>query len=255
LDVGVTLLQWYKLCIFALLFTTLLGCGRYNYYPRGMHQSEQKVVRERMPAYVVRKGDTLYSIGKRHHIDYHQLAKRNGIRKPYTILVGQRLYLGGTKSVAKTSVKVAPKQQRMKQKKKPKSVVYPTAKHSKVKLIWPTQGKLSSKFGPRNNRMHDGLDISAKEGTKILAAAAGKVVYSDSKLSGYGNLIIIRHNSDMFTAYAHNQKNLVSHGDVVKAGQVIAYVGSTGRSSGAHLHFEVRRGETAVDPLAYLPKR
>jgi lipoprotein NlpD len=103
--------------------------------------------------------------------------------------------------------------------------------------------------------MHDGIDIGAKEGTPIRAAAAGEVVYSDQRLSGYGKLIIIRHSSDMFTAYAHNQRNLVRKGGRVKAGAVIARVGRTGRASGPHLHFEVRRGSTPVDPLAYLPRR
>ena len=103
--------------------------------------------------------------------------------------------------------------------------------------------------------MHDGIDIAAKAGTPIYAAAAGKVVYADSRLTGYGNLIIIRHSSDMFTAYAHNRNNLVVVGQMVKQGQHIANVGATGRASGPHLHFEVRRGERAVDPLAYLPKR
>jgi lipoprotein NlpD len=103
--------------------------------------------------------------------------------------------------------------------------------------------------------MHDGIDIGAKEGTPVYAAAAGEVVYSDQRLSGYGKLIIVRHSQDMFTAYAHNQRNLVRKGDRVKKGDVIARVGKTGRASGSHLHFEVRRGSTPVDPLAYLPRK
>lgn len=101
--------------------------------------------------------------------------------------------------------------------------------------------------------MHDGIDIGAKTGTAVHAAASGEVVYSDHRLSGYGRMIIIRHSPDLFTAYAHNQRNLVRKGNRVKAGEVIARVGSSGRASGPHLHFEVRRGETPVDPLAYLP--
>ncbi|MDQ6951226.1 MAG: M23 family metallopeptidase [Mariprofundales bacterium] len=103
--------------------------------------------------------------------------------------------------------------------------------------------------------MHDGIDIGVKIGTPVTAAAAGTVVYSDHRLTGYGNLIIIRHSRDLFTAYAHNQRNLVRRGDRVRSGQIIAKVGSTGHSTGPHLHFEVRRGTTPVDPLLYLPKR
>jgi len=103
--------------------------------------------------------------------------------------------------------------------------------------------------------MHDGIDIGAKLGSPVIAAADGTVVYSDHRLAGYGNLIIIRHRKNLFTAYAHNQKNLVHRGDKVRAGQKIARIGKTGHSTGPHLHFEVRRGTTPVDPLLYLPKR
>ncbi len=103
--------------------------------------------------------------------------------------------------------------------------------------------------------MHDGIDISASEGTAIHAAANGEVVYADQRLSGYGRMVIIRHANNMFTAYAHNQRNLVKKGQRVKQGAVIARVGHSGRATGPHLHFEVRRGTTAVDPLAYLPAR
>jgi len=128
-------------------------------------------------------------------------------------------------------------------------------KSGAVSLHWPLDGKVSSRFGRRHGRAHDGIDISAKEGTPVRAAAAGKVVYADNRLSGYGNLIIVRHSSDMFTAYAHNQRNLVGKGAQVKRGDIIARVGHTGRASGSHLHFEVRRGPTPVDPQAYLPRR
>jgi len=82
----------------------------------------------------------------------------------------------------------------------------------------------------------------------------GKVVYADHRIAGYGRLIIIRHAGDFFTAYAHNERNLVSRGDHVKQGEIIARVGETGRATGPHLHFEIRRGATPVNPLAYLPR-
>ncbi len=234
--------------IFALLAWSALACSRYDYYPRGIHQDEKSdEVVKNAAVYIVKDNDSLYSIGKRYNVDYHLLAKRNGIKRPYTIYVGQRVYIHG---------KIAPVKNEAAIKYKPtKAPLLPLAGQGKVKLIWPTVGRLSSRFGPRKKRMHDGIDIAAKEGTPVIAAAPGVVVYADAKLTGYGNLIIVRHTSDMFTAYAHNQKNLVKRGEKVAAGQKIAYVGSTGRASGAHLHFEVRRGETAVDPLAYLPKR
>jgi len=235
----------------------VLGCARYDYYPQSIqHENNQSRMSNNTSAYIVKKGDTLYSIGRKFGIDFHILAKRNGISSPYEIYVGQRIYTKGSTHVAKKAKKKNTKQAHVKHvANKNQSKSYPKASLSAVKLRWPVQGRLSSKFGPRNNRMHDGIDIAAKQGTPVYAAASGKVVYADSRLTGYGNLIIIRHNTNMFTAYAHNQKNLVKRGQQVKAGQHISNVGATGRATGAHLHFEVRRGETAVDPLAYLPKR
>lgn len=244
------------------LSTLIFGCSRYDYYPRGIKYEDQKrPISSNRSAYIVQYGDTLYSIGRKLSIDFHHLAKINGIRRPYTIFVGQRLYTNGSvvkkqpKHTKKHHTKTTKKPKYKPKKHASKHKTYPKATHSRVKLQWPVQGRLSSKFGPRKNRMHDGIDIAAKAGTHVFAAAAGKVVYADSRLSGYGNLIIIRHSSDMFTAYAHNQKNLVVVGQQVKAGQHISNVGSSGRATGPHLHFEVRRGETAVDPLAYLPRK
>ncbi|MFC1567962.1 LysM peptidoglycan-binding domain-containing M23 family metallopeptidase [Pseudomonadota bacterium] len=216
--------------------------------------------------YRVRKGDTLYSIGKRFGVDHKLLARRNHIGWPYTIYVGQQLSL--TRTAAKPQYMPIPrtKTKPAVTRKSTKSAKKAVAKKSvpshrrpaingSVKLRWPLKAKVTSRFGRRGSRMHDGIDIGAKEGTPIYAAASGEVVYSDQRLSGYGKLIIIRHSSDMFTAYAHNQRNLVRKGNRVKAGDVIARVGKTGRASGPHLHFEVRRGSTPVDPLVYLPRK
>lgn len=218
--------------------------------------------------YTVRKGDTLYSIGRRFGIDHKLLARRNHIGWPYTIYVGQHLSLSRTalKSqyipIPKTKSRFVAKKHSPAKKasiksnsKKKRSYHAPAGNGSSVRLRWPIKGSLNSRFGRRGSRMHDGIDIGAKEGTPVYAAASGEVVYSDQRLSGYGKLIIIRHSRDMFTAYAHNQRNLVRKGDRVNSGDVIARVGKTGRATGPHLHFEVRRGSTPVDPLAYLPRR
>ena len=116
-------------------------------------------------------------------------------------------------------------------------------------------GTITSRFGPRHGHWHDGIDIAAARGTPVRAAAAGTVIYADRRLAGYGNLIILRHPHNIFTAYAHNERMLVKQGEHVRQGQVIATVGATGRATGPHLHFEVRIGARPVDPLAYLPPR
>jgi len=236
-----------QILLLAVLVLSFTGCARYDYYPRGIHVYIQKIpgVDKAAKTHIVKKGETLSLIARSYGVDFRDIAKRNGLKKPYTIYVGQRLAIRGSKRSAGTSTPNKP----------PKSPTVAAPSTKAFKLIWPVQGRLSSKFGPRSGRMHDGLDIAAKVGVRVVAAASGEVVYADNKLTGYGNLIIIRHNSKMFTAYAHNDRNLVSRGDKVKQGQKIATVGETGRVTGPHVHFELRRGETAVDPMPYLPKR
>jgi murein DD-endopeptidase MepM/ murein hydrolase activator NlpD len=120
-------------------------------------------------------------------------------------------------------------------------------------FLWPVNGTINSGFGPRGSSFHDGIDIAAPEGTPILAIEAGEVIYSD-QLRGYGNMVIVRHAGGIVSVYAHNEANLVREGQTVTRGEVVAKVGSTGRVSGPHLHFEIRRNNAAQDPLRYLPQ-
>jgi murein DD-endopeptidase MepM/ murein hydrolase activator NlpD len=118
-------------------------------------------------------------------------------------------------------------------------------------FIWPVNGPVTSPFGMRWGRMHEGIDIGAASGTPIRAAAAGRVVYS-GWMSGYGNLVAIDHGGGISTAYGHQSSTAVGNGQLVSQGQSIGYVGCTGHCFGPHLHFEVRINGTPVDPLGYL---
>jgi murein DD-endopeptidase MepM/ murein hydrolase activator NlpD len=118
-------------------------------------------------------------------------------------------------------------------------------------LGWPVSGPVTSGFGPRWGRMHEGIDIAVSEGTPVRAAAAGTVIHA-GWLGGYGNLVVVDHGGGLSTAYAHNSSYASSVGEAVAAGQVVAYSGNTGNSSGPHVHFEVRVNGSAVDPLGYL---
>ena len=119
--------------------------------------------------------------------------------------------------------------------------------------IWPAQGELSSGYGWRWGRMHNGIDIAGPIGTPILAAAAGVVTYAAWDEGGYGNLVEIQHPDGSITRYAHNDRIWVRAGQRVQQGQQISEMGSTGYSTGPHLHFELRvAGQGAVDPMAYL---
>jgi murein DD-endopeptidase MepM/ murein hydrolase activator NlpD len=121
-------------------------------------------------------------------------------------------------------------------------------------FIWPVPAskRISSKFGMRRGKHHDGIDIPAPRGTHILAVAKGEVIYSGHKLRGYGNMTIIKHANNIFTVYAHAQKLYISKGDSISQGQVIGKVGNTGRSTGPHLHFELRIGDNPKNPLAFI---
>jgi murein DD-endopeptidase MepM/ murein hydrolase activator NlpD len=118
-------------------------------------------------------------------------------------------------------------------------------------FIWPVNGPVTSGFGMRWGRMHEGIDIAAGSGTPIRAAAAGRVVYA-GWMSGYGNLVAIDHGGGVSTAYGHQSSIAVGNGQVVSQGQTIGYVGCTGHCFGPHLHFEVRINGSPVDPLGYL---
>jgi murein DD-endopeptidase MepM/ murein hydrolase activator NlpD len=118
-------------------------------------------------------------------------------------------------------------------------------------LIWPVSAPITSPFGWRWGRMHEGVDLGASYGTAIHAAAGGTVIWA-GWLGGYGNLVVIDHGGDLSTAYGHQSAIAVSVGEHVEQGQVLGYVGSTGHSTGPHLHFEVRINGQAVDPLGYL---
>ena len=121
---------------------------------------------------------------------------------------------------------------------------------------WPARGALTSGYGWRWGRMHRGIDIAAPTGTPIVAAAPGIVTYADWNSGGYGNLVEIQHPNGSLTVYAHNSQILVREGQKVSQGELIAKMGSTGRSTGPHLHFEIHpKGNGAVNPMAYLPSR
>ena len=124
--------------------------------------------------------------------------------------------------------------------------------YTKGDFIWPIASyrRISSGFGQRGWRKHQGIDITAPKGTGILAAREGKVIYS-GWMRGYGRVVIIKHDKTFHTVYAHNSKNVVKRGEYVSRGQKIAKVGSTGNSTGNHLHFEIRVKDKPVDPMRY----
>jgi murein DD-endopeptidase MepM/ murein hydrolase activator NlpD len=123
------------------------------------------------------------------------------------------------------------------------------------KFIWPLEGKIISPFGRRNSGVHnDGINIAAEPGSPVKAADSGVVVYAGNELVAYGNLLLVRHSSGYVTAYAHNKKLMVKRGDSVRQGQTIALVGATGDVDRPQLHFEIRKGDRAIDPNRHLSR-
>ncbi len=207
----------------------------------------QRLMIPKQKTYTVCRKDTLYSIAKRFDMSVNQLARQNKIEPPYLLKPGQELVIQSwEEAVAKTSYKTAGSAPYRKEIKVPKS-----AKNKK--FASPVKGKIVQKFGPsKNGSYNDGINISAQKGTPILAADKGTVAYAGSDLKGYGRLVLVRHEGNWFTAYAHADKILVKKGQAIKAGQKIATVGQSGGVKTPQLHFEVRYKTKPVNPLAYL---
>lgn len=212
--------------------------------------------------YTVRRGDTLYSIAFRTQLDYRELAAWNGIGSDYTIYPGQVLRLSppqGSRSVAEASaspatnrVPDAPARPTPKPMAPPAPVVASAPSFSAQQWEWPTRGTVARGFDPADGAK--GIDIAGDYGQIVVAAAAGKVVYSGSALKGYGELIIVKHDEDYLSAYGYNRRRLVQEGEWVAAGQPIAELGM-GPQQKPLLHFEIRDKGRPVDPLPLLPKR
>ncbi|MDP8257008.1 MAG: M23 family metallopeptidase [Candidatus Alcyoniella australis] len=230
--------------------------------------------------HTVQRGQTLYSIAKSYNIPMDELVRLNRIKDPDKIQAGQKLFIPGTLEHRSVKPTCGPNISNPATTPRPNVTSDPSAQVSRpdganpfveegkpapdlttfgpgcgLKLIWPVNGTIYSRFGMRGSRFHEGVDIAAPEGTAIVAAEEGTVVYEGSKFAGYGKIVVIKHACNAVTVYAHNQRNLVSEGDRVRKGQLIARVGQTGRASGPHCHFEVRINRVPANPENFLPKR
>ena len=220
---------------------------------------------------IVRPGDSLYTIAWTAGLDYRDVARWNTLQTPYTLQVGQKIYLGGERSGTEISTSLVVSGL---QAKKPVSASSPAivdrATSSKPSVgqivppvtgktpdseegwVWPAGGDVITHFNDAAGE--NGIDIAGADGSPIRAAANGKVVYAGTGLRGYGLLLIIKHDETFLSAYAHNRAVTVNEGDQIYSGQVIAKMGQSGTSS-VRLHFEIRRNGQPIDPLTILPNR
>lgn len=271
-----------RFLVVALAVGTLMtGCSSTSSSSSGARVVDRNTAVPKRPAvtsgqYVVRPGDTLFSIAFRYGWDYKALAARNGIAAPYTIRPGQAIRFdepGSTSSRVVTSTSPSSKTTVTRRPAgtpppvKSSSTTatapivtpstaptqVPAAERSSGGWAWPANGVLIGKFAS-NGSLNKGIDIAGELGQPVFAASDGSVVYAGSGLRGYGELVIIKHNETYVSAYGHNRRLLVREGQQVKVGQTIAEMGSTGTDR-VKLHFEIRRLGKPVDPLQFLPNR
>jgi lipoprotein NlpD len=223
--------------------------------------------------HVVRRGETVWRIARAYGIDPAELMASNAITDPRAVAAGTKLFVPG----ATVAVPVPPADADGPPPRTLAAAVAPPARATVAgpdpgpphdpppsprtaaaarrgddRLAWPLRGVLYGRFGVRGGQRHDGIDIAAPEGTVIGAAADGEVIYAGEQ-AGYGEVVIVRHDDGLVTLYAHNSRVLVGAGARVRRGDAIARVGQTGRTTGPHLHFEVREGTRPRNPLLFLP--
>lgn len=214
---------------YAFAWSLLIACGL------GLGACASAPPERAAPYYhEVAPGENLYRIGLRYGVPAAEIARANGIRDVTELRVGQRLLIPGLRGSAIEPSRRMPRYT------------------GPLRFTWPVKGRLTSRFGLRGNRPHEGIDLGAPHGTPIYAAEAGRVIHS-GRFGAYGKVVILKHAGAYRSVYAHARRLFVEKGDFVERGQKIAEVGATGRATGPHLHFEIRRGETAHDPLVYLP--
>jgi lipoprotein NlpD len=217
-------------------------------------------------AHRVEKGQTLYRIARAYSVTVEQLMRANAIDDPRELQEGEYLTVPNVESARTVSAhdspeptplpramaalpKGAPALAVQNPKAKPRPAAVKVGRVDGI-LGWPVRGVLYARFGTKGHEPHDGIDLAAPAGTPVTTAAAGKVLYAGEQ-KGYGLIVIVEHER-LVTVYAHNRDVRVKTGQVVRAGQVVSTVGDSGRTSGPHLHFEVRRDGRPVDPLDYL---
>ena len=205
--------------------------------------------------YRVERGDTVTKIARAHHESVQSIVRWNNLPNPNSIEVGQvlRVVPPGTNAAAGAPIRTNPGTATASAGGTAPVLAAPeaAAPANGISLIWPTAGKVIHGFDGVN---YKGIDIANAAGTPIVAAAAGTVVYAGNGLRGYGNLVIVKHDADFLTAYAHNRTMLVKEGERVAQGQKIAEMGDTDNDRVA-LHFELRYGGKSIDPSRYLPSR
>jgi lipoprotein NlpD len=243
-----------RFSLFIILLTSLFNSQLSFSYNAPIVDLEQPPSQS-IKTHLVEKGETLYSIAWRYDLNVTQLAKINGLSTSYRLRRGQLLNIdknavakikpktSATAKIIKTAKKIIKNDDNKKNSQVKKSL---TTLNNQA-LIWrnPVKGKVTETYNPKDLRK--GIEYKAKPGVGVVPAARGVVVYAGDGLRDYGKLVIIKHSDYLLSAYGHNQKLLVSEGQVVGESEIISKLGSTGR-----LYFEIRKNGKPVNPMAYI---
>ncbi len=207
--------------------------------------------------HVVNKGDTLWEISKCYNVDITDIINNNNLSNN-ELSIGEKLVIPARNYNRADRCKSLSKEEyivevNINETKKDNVNIDNTLKSN---YIWPVKGKILSKFGKQKKGLrNDGVNIVANKGHPVLAIQDGKVVYSGNEIQAFGNLILIKHSNNKTSAYAHLEEVKVIRGQLVKKGELIAKVGSTGKVDKPQLHFEIRDKSGPLDPLKFLPSR
>ena len=223
--------------------------------------------------HTVVKGVTLYRISQAYKIPIAKLMEANRLSSPSAVKVGQKLFIPGAKAVLRVEpyIPLSPSEKKKLEESldtgEPPAPLPPASEYSKeprdsekppwwgkeLDIIWPIQGKITSPFGPRGKRFHGGIDIRSPSYQEVKAAMDGEVILARHTQTGYGKVVFLGHDRGFITIYGHLNVIMAKEGDAVRQGQSIGGVGSTGRSTGPHLHFELRHNGRPLNPHPLLP--
>lgn len=222
--------------------------------------------------HTVGKGVTLYRISLAYKIPISRIMEANRLSSPSGLKAGRKLFIpdatrvlpvapsaplspSGKKdleqSLESEEREVVPDESRQSSPKRENAK--PPALGKELDIIWPIEGKINSPFGPRGKRLHAGIDIASPSYQEVKAAMDGEVILARYFSTGYGNAVVLRHDQGFTTVYGHMNVIIAQEGETVCQGQPIGGVGSTGKATGPHLHFEVRHHGLPLDPLPLLP--
>ena len=216
----------------------------------------QKIFIPKKRTHVVKRGDTLYSISRKYRTDIFTVSRFNNLQNVNQIYTNQKLIIPDhlkKKKVASNFKKKEPKKVKKIIAKKIDKKKKTYKQNFNENFIWPVKGKIISKYGSNDpGFFNDGINIESVSGKDVKASSGGEIVYSGNEIPGYGNLILIKHSKNWITAYAHLQEIYKKKGTLVKKGESIGAIGNSGNVKIPQLHFEIRKGKEAVDPLKYL---